>query len=167
MQWDHLVAVIKKATPQVRRAQLNISDKWILEFVGRLDKVLPAPTLYQNIHYPFAPGNHTIRNAATGTVMEVNASTGKNFDIECNKVESSSNISVSDVKQDEVVKASSLYNLNFMLILIRADKGFWIGHLSNPFLVYDLRGGNPADGTEICLWPKNDLEHQKWYFDPV
>ncbi|CEL60507.1 hypothetical protein RSOLAG1IB_12368 [Rhizoctonia solani AG-1 IB] len=119
--------------------------------------------------------------------MEVNASTGKVFGHQANGSKSQQwNLrptsvgtcmsirllnggmtGVSDVKQDEVVKASSLYNLNFMLILIRADKGFWIGHLSNPFLVYDLRGGNPADGTEICLWPKNDLEHQKWYFDPV
>ncbi|CEL54744.1 hypothetical protein RSOLAG1IB_07278 [Rhizoctonia solani AG-1 IB] len=74
---------------------------------------------------------------------------------------------VLDLRQDAVLECSTVYDLDYMLTIIRADKGFWLAPLSNPYLVYDLRAANPADGTEICLWPKNDLDHQKWYFDPA
>jgi hypothetical protein len=32
---------------------------------------------------------------------------------------------VSDLKQDEVLKCSTLFDLDYMLIFTRADKGFW------------------------------------------
>ncbi|CCO37121.1 hypothetical protein BN14_11272 [Rhizoctonia solani AG-1 IB] len=181
MQWNHYVAMIDKF------AHLNAGEKWILEFIGPLDKILPAPTLHQNVHYPFAPGNYVIRNVGTDTVMDLDAVSKKVVGHQANgnksqewhlrptavgtcmaiKTLDGGMTGVLDLRQDAVLECSTVYDLDYMLTIIRADKGFWLAPLSNPYLVYDLRAANPADGTEICLWPKNDLDHQKWYFDPA
>ncbi|CAE6446095.1 unnamed protein product [Rhizoctonia solani] len=71
------------------------------------------------------------------------------------------------LQQSDTLKLSISKELNYVLMFIPADKGFWIAPVANPYFVYDLTGANPADGTDICLWPKNDQEHQKWYLDPA
>ncbi|CAE6525092.1 unnamed protein product, partial [Rhizoctonia solani] len=48
-----------------------------------------------------------------------------------------------------------------------APKGYYIYPAERPDHVLDVMGGEKADGTEICLWPRNGEEHQMWYFEEV
>ncbi|CAE6451225.1 unnamed protein product [Rhizoctonia solani] len=192
MQWNHYVARMDDTDKiaKLARAQYTANEKWIFEFVGPLDKTIPEPTLHQHIHYPFAPGDYKITNVGTGTVMDLETGSGTNPKVVGNQANGSdsqkwhlrptatgTNMAIktlggkmtglSDLRQGTIVELFNSVDTNYMLTFTPADKGFWISPIAYPFFVYDLTGANPADGTEICLWPKNDQDHQKWYFDPA
>ncbi|KAF8750886.1 hypothetical protein RHS01_08962 [Rhizoctonia solani] len=206
MQWNHYVGIMSAA--KVARCRRIADEKWIFQFVGPLDKVLPAPTLHRNIHYPFAPGHYVIRNVGTDTVMHVEYGSGDGA-VVGHQANGSKDQKVStfrvipfqnfDAKRDCAVVCCPDGNWNcyghqdswwrhdgryrftqdaalgiyksldpdYMLIITPADKGFWISPAAYPFNVFDVAGANPADGTEIVLWPRTGEEHQKWYFEPA
>ncbi|KAF8687078.1 hypothetical protein RHS03_10003, partial [Rhizoctonia solani] len=191
MQWNHFVATMSAAdnVAKVDRWRGAAEEKWIFEFVGPLDKILPAPTLHQNIHYPFAPGHYVIRNVGTGTVMHAESGTGERAVVghRANgsegqkwyvrptatgtamhiKTVGGDTTGVQDLQQDTAFGIYQSLDTNYMLTITPADKGFWISPAAYPFHVLDVAGADPADGTKIVLWPMTGQEHQKWYFDPA
>ncbi|CCO37122.1 hypothetical protein RSOLAG1IB_07277 [Rhizoctonia solani AG-1 IB] len=191
-QWNHLVAKIddKDKTVRVATALAAADEKWTFEVVQPLDKTLPPLTIHQYTHYPFTPGQYVIRNVSTGTVLHANDPEQAETKVVGHQANNSDNqkwkllptrlgntmgilsssrimTGLSTLQQSDTLKLSAARDLNYVLMFIPADKGFWIAPVANPYLVYDLTGANSADGTEICLWPKNDLDHQKWHFDPL
>ncbi|KAF8684044.1 hypothetical protein RHS04_01534 [Rhizoctonia solani] len=187
MQWNHYVGIMSAA--KVARCRRVADEKWIFQFVGPLDKVLPAPTLHRNIHYPFAPGHYVIRNVGTDTVMHVEYGSGDGAVVghQANgskdqkwyvvptatgtamaiKTVGGDMTGVTDLQQDAALGIYKSLDPDYMLIITPADKGFWISPAAYPFNVFDVAGANPADGTEIVLWPRTGEEHQKWYFEPA
>ncbi|GAB1528335.1 hypothetical protein RhiTH_011529 [Rhizoctonia solani] len=187
MQWNHYVGIMSAA--KVARCRRVADEKWIFQFVGPLDKVLPAPTLHRNIHYPFAPGHYVIRNVGTDTVMHAEYGSGDGAVVghQANgskdqkwyvvptatgtamaiKTVGGDMTGVTDLQQDTALGIYKSLDPDYMLIITPADKGFWISPAAYPFNVFDVAGANPADGTKIVLWPRTGEEHQKWYFEPA
>ncbi|KAF8686932.1 Ricin-type beta-trefoil, partial [Rhizoctonia solani] len=52
-------------------------------------------------------------------------------------------------------------------VITAADKGYYISPVKRSDQVIDLAGADAADGTRICLWVKENSDHQKWYFEQV
>ncbi|QRW21819.1 eukaryotic translation initiation factor 3 subunit 8 [Rhizoctonia solani] len=153
MQWNHYVGIMSAAdnVAKVARCRRVADEKWIFQFVGPLDKVLPAPTLHRNIHYPFAPGHYVIRNVGTDTVMHAEYGSG------------TGQISMRNVIAQWYVVPTATGTAMAIKTQTRGS-----GYLpAYPFNVFDVAGANPADGTKIVLWPRTGEEHQKWYFEPA